>query len=74
MIAPALALAILVGLVVVLAGGFLLRLLGWAAVLCGLLGTAFTGGGVLGLLIAAGGALMVALGHSRLLDRRGRRA
>lgn len=74
MIVPGLALAILVGLVGAVAGGFLLRLLGRVAVVLGLLGAVLGDGGTLGLLIAAAGALMVALGRSRPLDRRRRRA
>jgi hypothetical protein len=73
MIVPALALAVLMVLVVAVAGGFLLRLAGRMAVLVGLLGAIF-GGGLLGLFIAASGALMLALGSTRPLDRRGGRA
>jgi hypothetical protein len=73
MIVAGLALAILLVLVVVVAGGFLLRLAGRIAVLAGLLGAVF-GGGVLGLLVAAAGGAMVALGSTRPLDRRGGRA
>ena len=70
MIVPALALAVLTVLVVTVAGGFLLRLAGRVTVLVGLLGAVF-GGGVLGLFIAAAGGLMLALGSTRRLDRRG---
>jgi hypothetical protein len=65
-------LAFLVGLAIAVAGGFILRLGGWIAVLAGLLG-ACLGGGISGLLWAALGGLMVALGRSRPLDRRRRR-
>jgi hypothetical protein len=65
-------LAFLIGLAVAAAGGFVLRLAGWIAVLSGLL-DACLGGGVSGLLFAAFGALMVVLGRTPLLDRRRRR-
>jgi hypothetical protein len=68
-IVATLALAILTVLVVMVAGGFLLRLAGRTALLAGLLGAVF-GGGVLGLLIAAAGGVMLALGSNRPLDRR----
>ncbi|MBS1892780.1 MAG: hypothetical protein JST59_15900 [Actinobacteria bacterium] len=73
MIVAALALAFLTVLVVAVAGGFLLRLAGRIAVLVGLLG-AILGGGILGLFIAAVGGLMLVLGSTRPLDRRGGRA
>jgi hypothetical protein len=69
MIVSAIGLAILVVLVVVLAGGFLLRLTGRISILLGLLGAAFVGDPV-GLLVAAVGAGLLALGRSRALDRR----
>ena len=65
-------LAFLAGLAIAVAGGFVLRLAGWIAVLAGLL-DACLGGGIPGLLWAAGGGLTVALGRSRPLDRRRRR-
>jgi hypothetical protein len=73
MIVAALALAILTVLVVVIAGGFLLRLAGRIAVVTGLLGAVFDGA-ILGLLIAAVGGALLALGSTRPLDRRRRRA
>lgn len=67
----AVGLVFLIGLVIAVVGGFVLRLAGWIAVLAGLL-DACLGGGFGGLLFAAAGALMVALGRSRPLDRRRR--
>lgn len=64
------ALGVLVGRAV---GGFLLRLIGWLAIVTGLLGAVVTGE-LVGLLIASGGALLLLSGRSRALDRRrGRR-
>lgn len=68
----AVGLAFLVGLVIAVMGGFVLRAAGWIAVLAGLL-DACLGGGVGGLVGAAVGALMVVLGRSQPLDRRRRR-
>jgi membrane protein implicated in regulation of membrane protease activity len=73
MIVSAISLAILIVLAVIVAGGFLLRVLGRLAVLAGLLGASI-GGDPLGLLVAVIGVAMVAAGGSRGLDRRRRHA
>lgn len=73
MIVSALALAALIALVVAVAGGFLLRLVGRLTILLGLLGAAVQGD-LLGLFIAAVGGLLLALGSARPLDRRRRQA
>lgn len=73
MIVSALGLAVLVVLVTVLAGGFVLRLLGRISILLGLLGAAFAGE-ALGLLVAVIGAGLLWVGGSGPLDRRRRHA
>ncbi|MBN9621534.1 MAG: hypothetical protein J0H06_01045 [Actinobacteria bacterium] len=73
MIVSALALAVLGVLTALVAGGFLLRLLGRLAILVGLAGAAVRGD-PLGLLVAVLGGLMLAAGRSRPLDRRRRHA
>jgi hypothetical protein len=73
MIVSALGLAVLVVLVTVLAGGFVLRLLGRISILLGLLGAAVAGD-ALGLLVAVIGAGLLWVGSSGALDRRRRNA
>ncbi|MBS1885640.1 MAG: hypothetical protein JSU06_00460 [Actinobacteria bacterium] len=71
MIVSVLALAVLVLLAIVVAGGFLLRVVGRIAVLAGLAG-AVVDGDLIGLFVALIGCLMVLAGSSRRLDRRRR--